>query len=135
MEVLGNLNWLAILLATAVYFAIGFAWYSLLFGNAWMRAMGKTAEELQGGAGPGYAIAVVGELISVIVLAVVMRAMGFTGLVEGALIGLLVSLGIHATSSGVEYIFSGRSVTLYLINVGYAVVALTIVGAILGAWR
>ena len=34
-----NVNYLAILIATIIYFIIGALWYSIFFGKAWMRAM------------------------------------------------------------------------------------------------
>lgn len=133
--VLGNLNWLAVLIAAVAYFAIGFLWYTVLFGNTWIRLMGKTREEL-GRPGPSYAITVVAELISAIVLAVLigmLRHAGPVGAVDGALLGLLIGAGIVATSYVIESIFAGRRAALYLVNVGYHVVALIVMGAILGA--
>jgi hypothetical protein len=129
--VFGNLNWLAIVLATVAYFAIGFLWYTVFFGSTWIRLMGKTREEM-GSPGPGYAITVVAELISAIVLAVIIGAMGIKTVADGALAGLLLGVGIVATAYGIESIFAGRSAPLYLINVGYHVVALIVMGAILG---
>ena len=42
-----GLNWWAILLATGAAFALGGLWYGPMFGQAWLRALGKTAEDLQ----------------------------------------------------------------------------------------
>ena len=40
-DVLGDLNWLAVLVAALAYFAIGALWYAPpLFGKAWMAAGG-----------------------------------------------------------------------------------------------
>jgi hypothetical protein len=133
--VLANLNWIGVIVATVVYFALGAAWYTLLFGKAWMRAMDKTQEELGAGPGAGYALAFALELIAVIVLAVIARSIGITGVVEGALMGAAVGIGIYAALAGTEYLFSGRNATLYMINVGYHVVALVLAGAILGVLR
>ncbi len=41
-----GLNWWAILVATVVAFGIGGLWYGPLFGQAWLKAMGKTEEEI-----------------------------------------------------------------------------------------
>src|SRR5438309_11886804 len=97
--VLGNPNWVAVLIATVAYFAIGFLWYTVLFGNLWVRLMGKTREEL-GNPGPGYAITVVAELVSAIVLAAIIGAIGVRSATDGALVGLVIGVGIVATSYG-----------------------------------
>ena len=45
-----NVNWLAILVGALVPMVMGFVWYNPnLFGNAWMRSIGKTEEELKAG--------------------------------------------------------------------------------------
>jgi hypothetical protein len=37
-DVLGDLNWLAVIVATVAYFALGAIWYApAVFGNLWMR--------------------------------------------------------------------------------------------------
>ena len=51
-DVLGDLNWLAVLVAALAYFAIGALWYAPpLFGKAWMAAGGMTTRK----PGPGRA--------------------------------------------------------------------------------
>ncbi len=41
LSVLGDLNWLAVLVATIAYFALGALWYAeFAFGKAWQRAVG-----------------------------------------------------------------------------------------------
>jgi hypothetical protein len=49
--------------------------------------------------------------------------------------GLATGLGWVAMSLGVIYLFEQRSPKLWLINSGYQVVAFTVMGALLGAWK
>ena len=49
---LTGLNWLAILVATLVGFALGGIWYGPVFGDAWLAALGKTADQIQPSATP-----------------------------------------------------------------------------------
>ena len=45
-----EINYLAILLGALVPMVMGFIWYSpMLFGNAWMKSIGKTEEDLKKG--------------------------------------------------------------------------------------
>jgi drug/metabolite transporter (DMT)-like permease len=53
----------------------------------------------------------------------------------GALWGFAAGFGWVATFVGVHYLFERKSFTLFLINAGYSVVALTVMGLILAAWH
>jgi hypothetical protein len=53
----------------------------------------------------------------------------------GALWGFLAGAGWVATFVGTHYLFERKSFTLFLINAGYSIVALTIMGVIIAAWK
>ena len=53
----------------------------------------------------------------------------------GALWGFLAGFGWVATFVGTLYLFERKSFTLFLINAGYSIVALTIMGVIIAAWK
>jgi len=53
----------------------------------------------------------------------------------GALWGFAAGCGWVATFIGTIYLFERKSFTLFLINAGYSVVALTVMGVILAAWK
>jgi hypothetical protein len=53
---------------------------------------------------------------------------------QAPLPGITVAVGFAAPVIGLNYAFEGRGLTLWLINAGYALVGLTVAGAIIGAW-
>jgi hypothetical protein len=55
--------------------------------------------------------------------------------VKGAQTGILMGIGFVATTALSTYMFEGRSFHLYLINEGYPVVGLALMGAVIGAWK
>jgi len=130
-------NYLAILTATVSTFLLGGLWFSpVLFGNAWKKEMGFTDEsckEHQGDTGRVFGLSFLLELVMAFNLA------GFIGpkasLGFGAFAGAAAGFGWVALSFGVTYLFERRSLCLFFINAGYHGVALTIMGAILGAWH
>jgi len=67
----GGLNWLAILAAGFASFALGGIWYGPLLGQAWMKAVGKTADQLQPSPMP-YVISAVTALLTAIVMGVIL---------------------------------------------------------------
>lgn len=129
------LNIWAVLVAALSTFLIGGVWYSpLLFGKAWMRENGFTEESLKG----GNMVKIFGLAFVLTIIAAVNLAM-FMGPEDkpamGAMWGFLAGFGWVATFVGTHYLFERRSFTLFLINAGYSIVALTTMGVILAAWK
>jgi hypothetical protein len=130
---LHTLNLWAVLAAALSSFLIGGLWYSVLFGSAWKRANGFTADPPAAGA-KGFLIAFLLSLVMAFNLAMFLNAPGTT-LVWGATAGFLAGFGWVAMSIGIIAIFEHRPFSYVAINGGYVTVALTVMGAILGGWR
>lgn len=130
-----QLNVWAVLVAAISTFLIGGLWYSpAVFGKAWMRENGFTEESLKGGNMVKiFGLAFVLGLIAAVNLAMFLGAE--TDAQMGAFYGFLAGFGWVATFVGTHYLFERKSFTLFLINAGYSVVALTVMGVIIGAWR
>ena len=128
-----TLNWLAILIATAVAFLLGGLWYGPLFGQAWLSALGKTQDEIEPSASP-FVISFFTALLTCIVVAALMLTLGIETGLGGALFGLLVGVGFIATAMASDSAFCGWGVRLFLIQAGYRVAYSVLMGAILGAF-
>lgn len=132
-EAIANINWLSILAASLSAFVIGGIWYGPLFGKAWMAASGKSEDELQQrNMVQVFTVSLLLILIAAINLEMFIGSEGT--LAYGIFAGLLAGTGWVATFMGVIYLFEQRSLKLWLINAGYSVIALTLMGSILGAW-
>ncbi len=129
-----GLNWLAILAATVAGFLIGGVWYGPLFGKAWLRAIGKTEEELGGAAGP-MILSFFTAAATSIVLAGILNIMAAPDLVDGIVLGLLVGVGFIAAGMASDYAFCGWPRPLFFIQAGYRVSYSVVMGIILAAWR
>ena len=128
-----NINWLSIIAAGVSAFLIGGIWYGPLFGRAWMKEFGFTEEDLkQRNITKTFGLSLVLALFSAINLDLFIGAEA--SLSFGAMAGLLAGIGWVATFMGIIYLFEMRSLAAFLINAGYCVIALTTMGAILGAW-
>jgi hypothetical protein len=53
----------------------------------------------------------------------------------GALAGFMAGFGWVFTFLGIIYLFESRSLALFMINAGYSVVSMTIMGFIIGIWQ
>jgi hypothetical protein len=124
----------AVIVATLVAFALGGLWYSpLLFARAWMRAAGlDEAAASQGNMTRIYGLALLGTLVMALNLAAFIGAKAT--LAFGLFAGFATGLGWIAMALAVVYLFERRSLRLWLINAGYQVVAMSAMGAVIGAW-
>jgi len=137
-----HINHLSVWFATAVYFIIGGLWYApFLFGRKWM-ALNRFSEadraanlKAKGGMGMFLGISFTGGAISIYALACLLSAAQITTVANATLTGLLVGIAFVLVPTTVSNLFSMRSFKLTLIDAGYVVLALTISGAILGAWQ
>lgn len=133
---LADLNWLAVVVSAAAFYALGALWYSALFGKAWAAEVGIDPDnppetnmvKTMGGT-------FVLELVAAIVVGLLMMETGGQGYLAGIHVGLLLGLGIASVMMGVNYLFEQRSLKLWLINAGHLTLGFALVGAIQGAWQ
>jgi hypothetical protein len=126
-----NLNWLGILISTVSAFMLGFLWYSVLFQKRWMKENGFDDESLKDS-----------DMLKIFGLSfLLMFVAAFTlalfigkdrGPVFGTMAGFHAGLGFAFTFIGISYLFERKSLALFLINAGYSVVSLTIMGLVIG---
>ena len=134
-HIVADFNWLAIIVATVIAFVLGGAWYAKgLFGAAWMQDVGLTEESAKNANMPKtFSGAFVLQLVAAMTLA------NFLGpestWLSGVHTGLVIGIGFLATAYGVTYLFEQRPLRLFMINAGYNVVLLAIMGSIIGGWH
>jgi len=134
-----EIDYLAVVAATLAAFALGLLWYSpVLFGRAWRRAHGFTAEDslrLRERAGQTYFVSLLCYLVVALIAAVLMSLTGFGTLGQGLLLGFLFWLGFAAPLGLSGNVVSGKGIGVWLIDTGLHLLSLLLVGAILGAWH
>ena len=94
-ELLSNLNWLHVLVATAAYFMLGAVWYSFLFQKKWIEYQGidMTNPDGKKGVGAIMALSFLGFFVICAGLAVIAARMNLEGgAVSGIKLGLLTGV-------------------------------------------
>jgi hypothetical protein len=131
------INYLAVMVAGVAYMVVGAFWYTPgLFGNAWMKGIGKTKEQVKADFSPFKMVwAIIFSLIAAYGIARILSWTGGDSVKDGILVGLLVGVCFVLTSFGVNDVFEGRPKGLTVINILYHLVGLVIAGIIIGAWR
>lgn len=130
-----SVNWLAVVVAGISAFVAGGVWYSpALFGKAWMKENGLSLEQIQkSNKGKAYGWGFVLSLVMAVNLAMFLSTpdLKFSmGLLYGLLTGVWIFCGIAMIG-----LFEQKSSRYIFINGGYMLVALTLMGGIIGIWR
>lgn len=127
----------AVLVCVICNMVIGSLWYSpVLFGNIWLKMVGKTKEEISQKEGSkAMTLSIIPAALSILLLAVTLALLNTSTLADALIIGSLVSAGFIGMNALNLVLFEGRSMGLWLVNVGYSFVAMNIAAVILTLWK
>jgi hypothetical protein len=141
---LDSINWIAVLVATVASFATGFLYFNgkTMF-PVWWRAMGRSDSEMpesEGGMALAFGLVTLAALTQALVMTFILR--GYAALQElddvsllaGSMAGLIVGVGLAATSALGHRLFAGHGVKVWAIETGGDVASLIAIGAVLSFW-
>lgn len=133
-----TVNWWAVLVAGISAFVIGGIWYSPgLFGKAWMTDSNLTEETIRkSNKGKIFGFTAIFSLLMAANLGMFLADSPEhkTDLSWGTIAGFLAGIWTFSAIA-IHSLFELKSWRLIFINGGYSLVALTIMGAIIGLWR
>lgn len=138
---LGSLNWLAVIVATVVYFILGAVWFApqTPIGRAWMSASGYVSPTTgRSASNLFYLLPAVTCFVAVLATALLARATGTDTATEGVVLGLVVGIGYAVTMQLATAAFEfskPRQWTWGVIDAGYHALGLLIAAVILAIWR
>lgn len=125
-----HFNWIAILVAAIINFAIGGIWYAPpVFGKRWFALIGKRP----GGSELGASGVV--TLVAAILLAVIISWTRAAGIVDGLLVAGIGWLTFAGTGGIANVIFERKRMELFWINGAYQLLGFLIMGAIIAQWK
>lgn len=136
------INYWAVLVSAIAAMGLGYLWYGPLFGKPWVAMMGWSRGEMESkmktGVGPQYLLQAVGALVMAYVLAHSIIFAGSylhqTGIAAGIEGAVWSWLGFVAPVSLGSVLWDGKPWKLWMINSGYFLVTLVVMGIILGWW-
>ena len=118
----------ATLAATLAGLALGALWYGPLFGRAWIKAVGKTQDEIRRDFSPArvygttFALGLIASYIFGLYLG------PDPGRAFAVALGAAAGLFWVATALATNYLFERRPIMLIVINGGYHAVRFTLIG-------
>lgn len=132
-----EINLLAVFVVTLFTFILGGVWYSkILFANLFIKNIKLSEEELKkGGTGLIFLYEFIAAFITNYVLASLIFLLNTNDFWRGFQLGIIVWIGFVAMTHLSTVTFEKRNFTLYLIQIFYRLVAISISGGILAVWK
>jgi hypothetical protein len=133
MPELGQINWLAVLIAAVAHQAIGFIWYGLIFAKTWQAATGRTDEVVraEGGATQSLVVGSIAALVMAAAFAALLTISPDRDITTGVAWGLILGAGFVATTTVINGAYEGRKPIVTALFAGYEIIVLAVMGAIL----
>jgi hypothetical protein len=137
IDLLGDLNWLAVAVATVAWFVFAAIWYSVPpISKAWQSAAKITPQAGAGSMPPPTTI--IGTLIAYLVTAtligLLVAALGITQVGDAIELGVLLGVGFGTVGPFISQIYEQKGSTYWLINGIASIISYTIVAVILALW-
>ena len=130
-------NYLANVVAAVACFLLEAVWYSTFY-STWVSGIGRTDEWLRHN-GPGipvqFATALVMALMMATAISWVTQLTGKQTALRGMKAAAMLWAGFVLTTRSTEYIFEVRPISLFLVNAGYWLLGMMLMGAIVGGWK
>ena len=130
-------NYLAIVIAAITCFLFEAGWYSY-FLQTWLHGIGRTQQWLDSigvNLAIQFATALLAEALIATAISCVTQLTGPQTALRGMRVAAMLWLGLVLPALATEYVFEVRTYTLFAINTGFWLVGMTIMGAIVGAWK
>jgi hypothetical protein len=138
-DVLGEINWVAVVIAGLIYFAIGAVWYSpLLFAARWQRSIGWDSQRPPPEMSVmTYVVPLIAYLVMATAVAIIARATESDTFAEGIILGVVVGIGLSLMHTLVDATFDPNKPepwVWFAINGTYHALGLIIVAVIVSIW-
>lgn len=136
------INYLAVLASAVVMMVLGGLWYGPLFGKQWLALMGWSEAEIEAkkakGMGQSYALMALSALVLSFVMAHTLvfasAYLNESGISAGLQTGFWNWLGFVVPVSLGTVLWEGKSWKLWMLNAGYYLVGLLLIGVLLSLW-
>ena len=136
-EIFKEINWIAVLVGTLAYFALGAIWYSFLFKDKWIAYNKIDMSDPNGKKGVGAIMfaSFIMMFISSTGLAILTEYLGLSSWQHGVHLGLLSGICFASTSMAINMLYEKKPLGLFLINGGYQLIGNIIAAIIIVLWQ
>jgi hypothetical protein len=133
-----RVNHLAVFVAAIAFFLISFVWYSYIFGAMYMAQIaqmtGKTSAMPANMTMPLIETFLLGWFLAYVIGTALSMRPDPNPATRGLGFGIFMGIGVYASMTLMGVVWGGYTFGLWAINAGFVVVAMAIMGWIIGAW-
>jgi len=137
------INYYAVIAAAVVNMVLGFVWYGPLFGKMWLPLAGWTQETMAAVKGKNMTMTYVLQVVMALIMSYTLAHAivfgttytGTFGILGGITAAFWYWLGFVAPVTMAQVMWENKTWTYWMITAGYYLVAMLIMGAILGGWQ
>ena len=129
-----KVNWAAVIVGAIAFWLWGALWFTLLKGP-YVAAVGFTADQMANKDPLPYILSFIAALVLALGTAIALADSNQPGARHGVEFGLFMGVIVFVTNYLSINLFQMKPYSLWLIESGYVVIGMMIVGAIVGAWR
>ena len=131
-----ELNFIAIIVAGVINYAIGALWYSpLLFINVWMSSQRRSKEEMSKGMTKAMIGGAVAALLTALGVGYVIALAQPAGLVEAVQLAFFLWIGFLLPIATYALVYEGQHKNAFLLFVSYQLLAFVAMAATLTLWQ
>lgn len=137
IDLLGDLNWLAVVVATLAWYVFSAVWYSVPpISKAWIQATRVTPQGTGNMPPPSTMIGtLVAYFVTTIVIALLVAALGITEVGNAIELGVLLGVAFGLVLAFITQLYEQKGSTYWLINGVGAVISFSIVSVVLALWE
>jgi len=133
----GDVNYLAVGVATIAHFAVGAIWFGAVFGKAWQAQMNwseEKTEAMRKKMPMTMGLSLVASLLVSYAAARILTLVGTATVTDAVLLALMCALGFGMIKAIQDVAYEGDSWTLFGIHLGYFCVGFIVVFLVLYYW-
>ena len=127
---MGEINLVAVVLGAAAFFAVGAAWYGMLFAKAWQRAAGISEEAIKGS--NMALIFALTFLLELLISLTVWHSVARSAASDRGVMMMAVGFGaaIMVPAVGINYLYLRKTLAHFLIDAGHIVAGMAAMGGV-----
>lgn len=138
-EILGQINYLAVLIAAIVYWLIGMLWFSVFIGKSWAEEVKNHGIVISKPTSSQMAKKSIWTFVLNLIvsfgIAVLVVSLGIFTFVPALVLGLLLAICFAAAVMIISYLWEGRSFKLSFYDIFYPFIGIIISSIIIGLWN
>lgn len=128
---MGEINMLVVLLGAAAFFVVGMVWYGVLFGGIWKRALGREGKPFSGER-PLWLVFGLTFAFALLIALTLSHQYAMSTPSPRAMMMIAIGYGLMlmVPAVGIRYLYLNVPGTVFAIDAGFFLTAMTAMGAV-----